>query len=157
MNNKILITQEGYLAKDRELSELLKLRPDVVDRIKETRVGNLGENQEYIQALEEQDRLEEKINLLNSKLQNYTVVDISKINNDGVVRFGMIVTVIDLDTNEELSYQIVGEDESDAGNSKISYRSPMAKELIGKKVGDEFDVRIPNGWRTLEIKSLKTS
>lgn len=157
MDKKYLMTKTGYSKLVSELTHLIKVgRPQVIEAIKEARSygGELSENSEYLEAKDQQDNLEKKISELQDRLDNAKVIDIENLANDGVVRFGTIVKLLDLDTENELCYQIVGEEESSVNQGKISYLSPIASAMLNKRVGDVIYFRIPNGERELEILEI---
>ena len=147
------MTAPGYNALQEELKHLKKVeRPKVVEEISAARDhGDLKENAEYHAAREKQSFLEGRIIDLESKLGDVQVIDVSQIKNDGKVIFGSTVTALNVDTNKEIVYQIVGDDESDIKSNKISYAAPIARALIGKYVGDEVDVEAPSGIVSYEI------
>lgn len=116
--------------------------------------GDLKENAEYHAAKEKQSILEGRILEIQGKLAKAKVIDISKINSDTVV-FGATVTLLNLEKDESVTYQIVGEDEANTKYGKISWQSPMAKALIGKEEGDEVIVKAPKGDIEYEIESVK--
>jgi transcription elongation factor GreA len=126
----------------------------VIEAIAEARGhGDISENAEYDAAKEQQAFLEKKIRELENKIANADVVDPSTMSTERVV-FGLQVTVQDLDTDEEISYQIVGVDEADIAEQRISISSPVARALIGKTVGEVVQVQIPRGMRELEILDI---
>ena len=148
------MTPEGQQKLKDELENLLKVqRPENVRAIAEARAhGDLSENAEYHAAKERQSFIEGRIREVQNKIARAEVIDPSKISHDKVA-FGATVTVLDVDTNEEKIYKIVGVDESDIKAGKLSIHSPMAKSLIGKTVGDEVTVRAPA--RTIEYEILE--
>ncbi len=155
---KFLMTPTGYSKLNMELNRLINdERPKVIDALKESRSygGELSENAEYLEAKDAQDNLEKKIMEIQNKLNNAKVVRIEDIVDDKVARFGTIVKLLDLDTEEELEYQIVGLEESDIKQFKISYLSPIGSAMLNKRVGDIIYFRIPNGDRELEILDVK--
>lgn len=157
MDKKYLMTKTGYSKLVSELTHLIKVgRPQVIEAIKESRSygGELSENSEYLEAKDQQDNLEKKISELQNRLDNAKVIDIENLANDGVVRFGTIVKLFDLDRETECCYQIVGEEESSVNQGKISYLSPIASAMLNKRVGDVIYFRIPNGERELEILEI---
>lgn len=149
------MTVLGYERLKTELSHLKKVeRPNISKAIEEARAhGDLSENAEYHAAKEKQSFIEGRIREVESKLALSDVIDPSKLTGDKVV-FGATVTFVDVDTDEEASYQIVGVDEADLKEKKISYTSPMARALIGKRVGEEVKLRLPKGEKELEIMSV---
>ena len=129
-------------------------RPKVIEAIAVARGhGDISENAEYDAAKEQQAFLEKRIRDIENKIANANVVDPSTVGTDRVV-FGLQVTVQDLDSGEESSYQIVGEDEADIAAQRISVSSPVARALIGKSVGDIVQVQIPRGLRELEVLKI---
>ena len=148
------MTQLGYESLKTELKQLTsKDRPAVINAISTAREhGDLKENAEYHAAKEQQGFIEGRIQELNEKLALANVIDITKLSGEKVV-FGATVTFVDVDTDEESNYQIVGADESDLQKNKISISSPIARALIGKSVGDTLSIPIPKG--KIEIEILK--
>jgi transcription elongation factor GreA len=149
---KIPMTPEGYAALEREAKYLKTVeRPRIIKAIAEARAhGDLSENAEYHAAKEQQGITEARVLELEDTLSRAQVIDISSMSGDKV-KFGATVTVIDEDTEEEIRYQIVGDFESDASKGKISISSPVARALMGKKVGDAAEVATPGGGRFFEI------
>ena len=148
------MTQLGYESLKKELKQLTsKDRPAVINAISTAREhGDLKENAEYHAAKEQQGFIEGRIQELNEKLALANVIDITKLSGEKVV-FGATVSFVDVDTDEESNYQIVGADESDLQKNKISISSPIARALIGKSVGDTLSIPIPKG--KIEIEILK--
>lgn len=149
------ITKAGYDALRVELQNIKKHeRPQVIAAIEEARGhGDLTENAEYIYAKERQSFLETRIQELENKIATAEIIDTSRLPDDRIV-FGSKFVLCNLDTNEELTYQIVGVDESDLNQGKISIVSPIAKALIGKTLGDTVIVKTPNGNREYEILKI---
>lgn len=149
------MTAEGHAALDAELKHLKSVeRPAIIQAISVAREhGDLSENAEYHAAKEKQSFIEGRISELEDKLSRAEVIDIERVKGDKIV-FGATVSVIDVDTEEEFTYRIVGEDEADIAVGKISNTSPMARALIGKRVGDEAEVSAPGGARVYEISDL---
>ena len=131
MNGTFPMTQEGYDLLKQELKHLTTVeRPDVINAIAEARAhGDLSENAEYHAAKERQGYIEGRIQELNGKLASANVIDVSKLSGDKIV-FGATVSFVDVDTEEEKRYKIVGEDEADLEQNKISVNSPIARALI---------------------------
>ncbi len=154
---KYPITPEGLKKLQEELKKLKSVdRPKVIEAIAEARGhGDISENAEYDAAKEQQAFLEKRIRDIENKVANANVVDPSAMSTDRVV-FGLTVTVQDLDSGEEVSYQIVGVEEADIAAQRISVSSPVARALIGKRVGDVVQVQIPRGLRELEILNIST-
>ncbi|MBA4225880.1 MAG: transcription elongation factor GreA [Hyphomonas sp.] len=149
---RIPMTAEGHAALQAELKVLKSVeRPSIIAAISEARShGDLSENAEYHAAKEKQSFIEGRISELDDKLARADVIDVSKLSG-GKVRFGATVTIADVDTEEEQTYKIVGEDEADVKQGKISVTSPIARALIGKEEGDEAEVAAPAGARAYEI------
>lgn len=156
MSDAYPITKEGHLKLKEELKHLKSVeRPAVVKAIEEARAhGDLKENAEYHAAKERQGFIEGRLQELNGKLSNCNVIDPTTLSGDKVV-FGATVTLLDIDTDDEYTYKIVGEDEADLKASKISFNSPIARALIGKHSGDEVKVTIPKGKMDVEILSVE--
>ena len=149
------MTAEGHAALDAELKHLKSVeRPAIIQAISVAREhGDLSENAEYHAAKEKQSFIEGRISELEDKLSRAEVIDTERVKGDKIV-FGATVTVIDVDTEEEFTYRIVGEDEANISDGKISNTSTMARALIGKRVGDEAEVSAPGGARVYEISDL---
>ena len=155
--NKVPVTVRGHeLLKD-ELKRLKSVdRPNVIKAIAEARAhGDLKENAEYHAAREQQSFIEGRIAEINGKLGNAQIIDITTIAPTGKVIFGVTVELIDEESGEEIDYQIVGEDEADIKEKRISVTSPIARALIGKEEGDVVEVQAPAGVRSYEIVSVK--
>ncbi len=152
------MTIQGKKMLQEELSHSKKvLRPQIVQAIEEARAhGDLSENAEYDAAKQSQGLLEARIRELEDKLARAEVIDASKLSGERVI-FGAKVSLINLDTDEEVSYRIVGVDEADLKKQMISFDSPMAKQLIGKSIGDEVSIKTPKGIRTYEIEDVEYS
>lgn len=153
--DRIPITQEGYQNIKEELDRLkTKERKDVVEAIKEARAhGDLSENAEYDAAKDRQGMLEAKIAELESKMSKFEVIDTKNLKGDKVV-FGATVKIENIDTEEIKEYRIVGPDESDISRGDVSVLSPLARALVGKKVGDEAVVNAPGGEIEYEIVEI---
>jgi len=151
------ITVNGAKALQDELFQLKSVdRPKVIEAIAIAREhGDLKENAEYHAAREQQGFIEGRIKDIEGKLGNATIIDVTTVNANGKVVFGTTVDVADEETGDELTYQIVGEDEADIKNNKISIGSPIARALIGKQEGDVAEVKTPGGLRSLEIVEIK--
>ncbi|QEN31475.1 transcription elongation factor GreA [Francisella orientalis] len=156
-NGRVPMTPAGEQALRAELSRLKKTeRPAIIEAIAEARDhGDLKENAEYHAARERQGIIEAGIKDIESKLSNAQVIDVTKLQANGMVIFGATVTVINVDTEEETTYQIVGEDEADIDNHKISVVAPLARALIKKEVGDEIILDTPKGKVTYEIVEVE--
>lgn len=155
MNDKVPMLEEGYRNLEAELKNLKSVeRPAVVQAIEEARAhGDLSENAEYHAAKEKQGHIEGRIMELEGKISRAQVIDPTSLNSETVV-FGATVTMLDED-DEEVVYQIVGADEGDVKVGRISYQSPIARALIGKRVEDEVEVRAPGGERYYEITNIE--
>ncbi|WEF23854.1 transcription elongation factor GreA [Paracoccus sp. S3-43] len=153
--DKIPMTRSGCAALERELGDLKsKERPAIIRQIAEAREhGDLSENAEYHAAREKQGFIEGRIKELESILSRAEVIDTAKLT--GSVKFGAIVHLIDEDTEEERTYQIVGEAEANIESGLLNIRSPLARALIGKDVGDSVDVATPGGQRSYEILAIR--
>lgn len=150
------MTVKGAEALKEELHRLKSVeRPRIIEAIATARAhGDLKENAEYHAAREQQSFNEGRIMELEAKLSNSQVVDISSIPNEGKVIFGATVNIIHCDTGKEIRYQIVGEDEADIKQQKISFSSPIGRALIGKFEGDEVNVQTPDGVVVYEITEV---
>ena len=151
------MTIQGADALREELVYLKQTRrPEIVQSIAEAREhGDLKENAEYHAAREEQGFCEGRIQEIEGKLGNAQIIDITKIPNNNKVIFGVTVTILNIDTDEEVTYQIVGDDEADIKNNRISVNSPIARALIGKSVDSEVEVTTPGGKVEFEIISVE--
>ena len=152
---KVPMLAEGYEKLTADLKALRAERPLIVDAIEEARAhGDLSENAEYHAAKEKQSFIEGRISELDDKLARADVIDVSKLTG-GKIRFGATVSLIDVDSEEESSYKIVGDDEANVKEGKISISSPIARALIGKEEGDEAEVAAPSGARAYEIVKVE--
>lgn len=151
------MTVEGAEALKLELHQLKTVeRPRIIEAIAVARAhGDLKENAEYHAAREEQSFMEGRIQDLEAKLSMAQIVDISKLTNDGKVVFGVKVHLCHVQTDTEITYQIVGEDEADIKLNKISYSSPIGRALIGKFVDDTIAVKTPGGLVEYEIIAVE--
>ena len=151
------MTVEGERALRDELEVLKKVkRPAIIQSIATAREhGDLKENAEYHAAREQQSFAEGRIQDIEGKLSHAQVIDIAKIAPGERVVFGVTVTIINVDTDEAFSYQIVGDDEADVKLGKISYQSPIARALIGKEIGDSVVVQTPGGEIEYEIDAVR--
>ncbi|MFO1175616.1 MAG: transcription elongation factor GreA [Paracoccaceae bacterium] len=152
---KIPMTRAGHSALDDELKQLKSVeRPAVIRAIAEAREhGDLSENAEYHAARERQSFVEGRIKELESILSLAEIIDPSRFT--GAIKFGATVTLVDDDTEEERTYQIVGEVEADIERGLLNIRSPLARALIGKDVGDTAEVRTPGGEKSYEILDIR--
>ena len=153
---KNAMTAEGESALRKELNNLIKVvRPGIVEAISTAREhGDLKVNAEYHAAREQQSFAEGRIQDIEGKLSNAQVIDISKIPQGDRVIFGSVVTIIKMDTDETVTYRIVGDDEADVKAGKISYQSPIARALISKEIGDVVVVKAPSGDVEYEIDDV---
>lgn len=149
------ISVQGYQKLEQELDRLKKERPAVIQAIKEAREeGDLKENAGYDAARERQGFLEARINYIESKLPTFNVVDLNTLSSNKVI-FGATVRVVDIDTDEEREFTLLGPDEADFANGSISISSPVGKALLGHEEGEEITIDIPKGRVTYEILSIE--
>ena len=155
MSGKFPITLRGAELLRKELQRLKTVdRPAVIAAIAEARShGDLSENAEYDAAKERQGFIEGRIKELEGSLSLAEVIDPTKLS--GSVKFGATVTLVDEDSDEEKTYQIVGETEADIESGLLNMRSPLARALIGKEDGDSVEVKTPGGTRSYEILSIR--
>ncbi len=151
------ITSNGLNKLKKELIYLKEVkRPEIVAAISEARShGDLKENAEYHAAKEQQSHNEGRIQEVEDTIARANVIDITKISNDGKVIFGSTVYLNNLDTNDKISYKIVGKDEADLKNKLIYFKSPIGKALIGKNKEDLVEVNTPSGIKNFEIIDVK--
>jgi len=156
MSHSVPLTKESYEALQEDLKRLIREeRPRVIQDIAEARShGDLSENAEYDAAKNRQSFIEGRIMELQGKLACAYVVDLTGLKPDKVV-FGSTVTLYDTATEDEVTYKIVGEDEADIKQGKISYSSPVGKALIGHKLDDTLKVNVPSGQKEYEIIEIK--
>lgn len=149
---KIPMTAPGFNRLQEELKQLKSVeRPAVIKAIAEAREhGDLSENAEYHAARERQSFIEGRVSELEDKISRAEVIDPAKLSGN-VVKFGATITLADEDTDEETTYQIVGQDESDIRAGRLSIQSPLARALIGKSLGDSVEVSTPGGSKLYEI------
>lgn len=152
---RIPMTAEGHAALQAELKVLKSVeRPSIIAAISEARShGDLSENAEYHAAKEKQSFIEGRISELDDKLARADIIDISKLGGKKI-RFGATVTIIDVDSEEKFTYKIVGEDEANVKEGKVSITSPLARAMIGKEEGDEAEVAAPSGARAYEVSKV---
>lgn len=149
------ISIQGYQKLEQELDRLKKERPLVIQAIKEAREeGDLKENAGYDAARERQGFLEARINYIESKLPTFNVVDLNTLKSDKVI-FGATVKVVDIDTDEEREFTLLGPDEADFSKGSISISSPVGRALLGHEEGEEITIDIPKGRVTYEILSIE--
>ena len=155
--NKIPLTTFGAQQLKEELQQLKSVaRPEIIAAIAEARShGDLSENAEYEAAKEKQGFIEGRIAELEHKLSHAHIINPQEIHADGRIVFGATVTLLDLSNDEEIRYQIVGDDEADIKAKKISVNSPIARALIGKEEGEIAEVQAPSGMREYEILTVE--
>ena len=153
--DRVPVTREGYEALKKELENLKRIeRPQNIKAIEEARAhGDLSENAEFAAAKDRQGFIEGRISELEFKLANADVITPEKLPKDRAV-FGSKVLLENIDTGEEVKYQLVGPDESDIGNGRISVSSPLGKAILGKKPGEELILEVPGGKRTYEFVEI---
>jgi transcription elongation factor GreA len=151
------MTIQGARALEDELKHLKTvLRPQITQAIAEAReLGDLKENAEYHAAREQQGMVEARIRDIEGRLQNAQVIDIANITPTGKVNFGTTVDIANVETDEQVTYQIVGDDEADIKQGKLSVSSPIARALIGKEEGDVVAVKTPSGLIEYEIVEVR--
>ncbi len=150
------MTAEGLARLEVELRHLkTKARPEVIRAIAQAREhGDLSENAEYHSARDRQSFIEGRVGELEDKIARAEVIDVSKLSGK-TVKFGATVTLIDEDTEEKQIYQLVGEDEADVKNRRLAITAPLARALIGKKVGEVVEVNTPKGEKAYEIRRVR--
>jgi transcription elongation factor GreA len=155
--NKVPVTLRGHQMLTEELKQLKSVdRPQVIQAIAEAREhGDLKENAEYHAAKEQQGFIEGRIKELEGKLSNLQVIDVTTLNPTGKVVFGATIDLLDVDSDTEITYRIVGEDESDIKTGLISFTSPIARALIGRNEGDEVVFDAPAGQKTYEVIEVR--
>lgn len=155
--NRVPMTVSGAKALEAELDELKKVqRPYIIQAIAEARAhGDLKENAEYHAAKEQQSFIEGRIKEIEHKISHAHIIDVTQLPNNGKVVFGVTVQLINMETDEKTAYQIVGDDEADIKQGKISVSSPIARSVIGKQKGDEVQVQTPNGAVEYEITEVQ--
>ena len=151
------VTLRGAEALKNELKQLKSVaRPEVVAAIAEARAhGDLKENAEYHAAKEQQSFIEGRMNQLEGVLANAQVIDVSSLSQDGRVVFGVTVVLLNVDTEEEVTYQLVGDYEADIKLNRVSISSPIARALIGKEIDDIATVKAPSGAIDYEIVAIR--
>jgi transcription elongation factor GreA len=153
---RVPITAPGFAALEVELKQRQQVeRQRIIAAISEARAhGDLSENAEYHAAKESQALNEGRINELESLIGRADIIDVAKLAGSDTVKFGATITLMDEDTEQKKIYRIVGEPEADVRAGKISIGSPVAKAMLGKKVGDQVTVTTPGGGKTYEVVSL---
>jgi transcription elongation factor GreA len=156
MSERTPMTRNGYDKLEIELKQLKSVdRAQIVKEIEEARaLGDLSENAEYHAAKERQSHIETRIRQIEDKLARAQVIDPSGQSGENV-RFGATVVLEDADSGSKVTYTILGEDESDVSQGQISIKSPVARALMGKAVGDAVTVRVPKGTREFEILEIR--
>ncbi|BCV57165.1 transcription elongation factor GreA [Shewanella algae] len=155
--NKVPMTLIGAEQLRKEL-DILKFdrRPKITEAIAAAReLGDLKENAEYHAAREEQGICEARIRDIEGKLSNAQIIDVTKMPNNGRIIFGATVTILNLDTDAEVTYRIVGDDEANIKENLISVNSPIARGLIGKNLGDEVNIQTPGGLAEYEVVAVE--
>ncbi|WP_328184849.1 transcription elongation factor GreA [Marinobacter sp. OP 3.4] len=157
MTTRVPMTINGEARLREELQQLKSVeRPKVIQAIADAREhGDLKENAEYHAAREQQGFIEGRIQEIESKLGAAQVIDVTSIENTGKVIFGTTVHLLNVETDEQVVYQIVGEDEADIKGGKISISSPIARALVGKSEGDVVAIRVPSGTVEYEIEEVE--
>ena len=155
--SKVPMTVRGHELLEKELKKLKSVdRPNVVKAIAEARAhGDLRDNAEYHAAKEQQGFIEARIKDIEGKLSHKQVIDVSAVDARGKVIFGSTVVILDENTDKEITYKIVGEDEADIKQGMISYTSPIARALIGKDEGDAIEFEAPDGLKTYDILEVR--
>ena len=150
--DRVPVTKQGFEALKNELQNLKKIeRPENIKAIEEARAhGDLSENAEYAAAKDRQGFIEGRIGELEFKLANIDIIETDNLPKDRAV-FGCKVVLENIETGEDVSYQLVGPDESDIENGRISVSSPLGKAIIGRKPGDELTLEVPGGKRSYEL------
>ncbi len=158
MDESVPMTTDGHRRLQEELKQLVRFeRPKVVQDIAEARShGDLSENAEYDAAKDRQGFVEGRIKELNHKIAVAQVIDPTSIKTDKIV-FGAKVTMFDIDTEKEVTYQIVGVDEADINVGKISIVSPVGRALVGHRVDEEVNVTVPSGVKVYEVTNIEYS
>src|SRR6476469_10113588 len=153
--DKIPMTSAGHAVLESELKHCQQVeRPRIIQQITDARThGDLSENAEYHAAKEQQSLNEGRIAELEDKLSRAEIIDVSKLSGS-TIKFGATVKLIDEDTDEEKTYQIVGDNEADVKLGKVAISSPIARALIGKKTGDSVEVNTPGGGKSYEIVAV---
>jgi transcription elongation factor GreA len=156
MSERVPMTRQGYDKLEADLRQLkTALRPQIVKEIEIARAhGDISENAEFHAAKERQGHIEGRIRQLEDKLARAQVIDPSGPA-PNAVRFGVTVVLLDAETDEEVTYTLVGEDESDIATGKLSIASPIARALLGKTVDDVVRVEVPKGTREFEVRNIR--
>jgi transcription elongation factor GreA len=154
--DKVPLTIKGYAALEEELKRRQQVeRPRIIQAISEARaLGDLSENAEYHAAKEAQSLNEGRVLELESLISRAEVIDVTKLSGDRI-KFGATVKLVDEDTEEEKTYQIVGEPEADVRSGRVSVTSPIARALMGKTIGDTVEVTTPGGGKSYEVVGVR--
>ncbi len=155
--SKVPLTSKGAEMLRAELTDLKGVqRPQVIQAIAEAREhGDLKENAEYHAAREQQSFIEGRIKEIEGKLSHAQIIDVTQMNAGGKVIFGATVDLLDMETDESVTYRIVGDDEADIKQGLISFSSPLARAIIGKTEGDDVEFQSPGGLREYEIEAVR--
>ena len=155
--SKVPLTAKGAEMLRAELTDLKGVqRPQVIQAIAEAREhGDLKENAEYHAAREQQSFIEGRIKEIEGKLSHAQIIDVTQMNAGGKVIFGATVDLLDMETDESVTYRIVGDDEADIKQGLISFSSPLARAIIGKTEGDDVEFQSPGGLREYEIEAVR--
>jgi transcription elongation factor GreA len=156
MSERVPMTRQGYDKLEADLQTLKSVeRPQIVKEIEIARAhGDISENAEFHAAKERQSHIEGRIRMLEDKLARAQVIDPSGPPPD-TVRFGVTIVLLDTESDEEVRYTLVGEDEADVGNGLLSIHSPIARALLGKRKDDEVSVQVPKGTRHFEVLDIR--
>ena len=156
MSERVPMTRQGYDKLEADLRELKTVdRPQIVKEIEVARAhGDISENAEFHAAKERQSHIEGRIRQLEDKLARAQVIDPTGPTPDSV-RFGVTVVLLDIETEDEVTYTLVGEDESDIAKGLLSISSPIARALLGKAVDDVVRVQVPKGTREFEVREIR--
>jgi transcription elongation factor GreA len=156
MSERVPMTRQGYDKLEADLRELKSVdRPQIVKEIEVARAhGDISENAEFHAAKERQSHIEGRIRQLEDKLARAQVIDPTGPEPDSV-RFGVTVVLLDVESDEEVTYTLVGEDESDIAKGLLSISSPIARALLGKRVDDAVRVQVPKGTREFEVREIR--
>ena len=151
------MTPAGYAKLEAELKHLKEVvRPEVVRQIEEARAhGDLSENAEYDAAKDRQGMTEARLRHVETQLATAEIIDVTTLPESDLVVFGATIDLLDVESDEELTYRLVGREEADVKNGDVSFDSPIGKALLGKRVGEESTVRAPRGTRTLEVLEVR--
>ncbi|NRA07004.1 MAG: transcription elongation factor GreA [Myxococcales bacterium] len=157
MSDRIPMSRNGYEKLEEELRRLKsEERPQNVRDIEEAREhGDISENAEFHAAKERQSHIDGRIRQVEDRMARAQIIDTSAEETPTEIRFGVTAVLLDAESEEEVTYTLVGEDESDASEGKISVTSPIARALLGKRVADSISVRVPKGTREFEVLEIR--